>query len=79
VFAAAVEAGFTNLAILAVLASVASAYYYLRVVVTMYMVPKEEGADLESTPPASGVVLAISAALVLIFGVLPGLLLSRLG
>jgi len=79
VFATAVEAGFTNLAILAVLASVASAYYYLRVVVTMYMVPKEDGPDLETTPAASGVVLAISAALVLIIGLFPGLLLSRLG
>ena len=36
-FRAAIEGGFIGLAIIGVLTSLISAYYYLRVVVTMYM------------------------------------------
>ena len=43
-FSAAVSAGYANLAIVGMLMSVVSAYYYLRVVVAMYM-SEPEGED----------------------------------
>jgi NADH-quinone oxidoreductase subunit N len=75
-FRAAVDAGWAGLAILGVLMSVVSAYYYLRVVVAMYMRPAE-GADLWSrVGPGPGLALALCAAAVLGLGVYPGPLLE---
>ena len=47
-FRAVIAGGFTGLAIIGVLTSVISAYYYLRVVVTMYMSDGEPEAEHES-------------------------------
>jgi NADH-quinone oxidoreductase subunit N len=75
-FRAAVEAGWAGLAILGVLMSVVSAYYYLRVVVAMYM-RAAEGADVWSrVSPTPGLALAICCAVVLGLGVYPGPLLE---
>jgi NADH-quinone oxidoreductase subunit N len=71
-FSAAVSAGYANLAIIGMLMSVISAYYYLRVVVAMYM-EEPAGEDQWSevgTGPA--LALAISTAVVLVLGVYPG-------
>ncbi len=77
-FAAAVErAELIWLVVAAVLNSVVSVYYYLRVVVAMYFRDRpEEAAGYRS--PATGVVLALLAALVLLLGVLPGPALALL-
>ena len=75
-FRAAVDAGWASLAILGVLMSVVSAYYYLRVVVSMYMRPAE-GADVWGrVGPVPGAALLICAATVLGLGVYPGPLLE---
>jgi NADH-quinone oxidoreductase subunit N len=70
VFAGAIEAGYTWLAILGVLMSVVSAYYYLRVVVVMYF---QEGTALpESRTPRLGMIaLALSAIGLLGLGLFP--------
>ncbi|MDP3183671.1 MAG: hypothetical protein Q8M58_00195, partial [Anaerolineales bacterium] len=47
-FRTAIEGGFIGLAIIGVLTSLISAYYYLRVVVTMYM--REGEPQTESEP-----------------------------
>jgi NADH-quinone oxidoreductase subunit N len=71
-FTAAVRGGYTILAIVGVLASVISAYYYLRVVVAMYM--EEPVGDDPWAPVArpAAVAIAIMAAIVLWLGVHPG-------
>jgi NADH-quinone oxidoreductase subunit N len=77
VFEAAVEAGLEGLVIVAVLASVVAAFFYLRVIVLMYMEdPEEEVATRSSGAPAWG--LAVAAAVTVILGLFPSLLLEPL-
>jgi NADH-quinone oxidoreductase subunit N len=47
-FRAVIAGGFTGLAIIGVLTSLISAYYYLRVVVTMYMQDGEPATESET-------------------------------
>jgi NADH-quinone oxidoreductase subunit N len=75
VFAGAIQAGYTWLAILGVVMSVVSAYYYLRLVVMMYF---KEGSRTAGTPaPVAGVFALVLAALALLgLGVLPSTVLN---
>jgi NADH-quinone oxidoreductase subunit N len=75
-FRAAVNAGWTSLAVVGVLMSVVSAYYYLRVVVAMYMCEPLGEDPWAPVTPASGLALGLSAAVVLALGVLPGPVLA---
>ena len=71
-FNAAVSADYAALAVVGVLMSVVSAYYYLRVVVVMYM---REPVGADTWAPVTGaarLALALSAAVVLGLGVYPG-------
>jgi NADH-quinone oxidoreductase subunit N len=78
VFAAAVDARLYYLAIIGVLVTVVSWFFYLRVVVTMYT----GGEEAEQAAPArrraprvdapAAVVLAVTAAVTLVIGILPG-------
>jgi NADH-quinone oxidoreductase subunit N len=71
VFAGAVQAGYTWLAIIGVLMSVVSAYYYLRLVVLMYF-REESSATLEVAPSRLGIAALVVSAVALIgFGVYP--------
>jgi NADH-quinone oxidoreductase subunit N len=84
VFAQAVKYDFLAVVVIGVLTSVASAFYYLSVVVTMFM-REEEEVRIEGAPAAVGVgaipaggmalrgALVMAAALVFVFGLLPGL------
>jgi NADH-quinone oxidoreductase subunit N len=75
VFVAAIDAGFTWLVVVAVIFSVISAFFYLRVVMYMYM--REPKAEVElTTSPALSLALALSTVGVLVIGVLPGKLLD---
>lgn len=75
-FSGAIQAGYIWLAIIGVLNSAASVYYYLRVMVFMYFKdPTEEFAWVKLTP-AFAVCLLIAVAGVLIPGVLPGVFLE---
>jgi NADH-quinone oxidoreductase subunit N len=74
VFAAAVEGGWWWLAAVGVFNSVISAYFYLRVVLTMYMrPPAEEGRKL-TVHPALAVALVVAVVLTVLIGLLPGAL-----
>jgi NADH-quinone oxidoreductase subunit N len=70
-FSAAVNAGYVGLAVVGVLASVVSAYYYLRVAVAMYMrdpIGDDPWAPIGALPAMA---LAASSAVVLGLGVYP--------
>jgi NADH-quinone oxidoreductase subunit N len=74
VFSAAIEAKLYYVAVLGVIASVVGAFYYLRIVKIIYFdAPK--GAFETMTPALKGV-LAASSALVLLFWLVPGPLVS---
>ena len=76
IFSAAVKAGYIGLAVIGVLMSAVSAYYYLRVVYVMYMQePSAQPIKLHSIIGVN-VVLAIAVYGILRFGVLPGGLLT---
>jgi NADH-quinone oxidoreductase subunit N len=77
VFSAAVQAGYWPLVLIAVIASVIAAFFYIRVIVLMYMQDPAESVVLERTSVAQ-VAVAVPAALTLLFGVLPGLLFGLL-
>ena len=78
VFAPAVNAGLTWLAIVGVLASVFSGYYYLRVLYVFWMKSPDAGdpaarsADF-SVPRTSSIVIVGCAVLLLVIGLVPGL------
>jgi NADH-quinone oxidoreductase subunit N len=73
IFYAAVATGHTTLAVIGVLSSLLSVYYYLRVLVALYMEePNGKPVWSEPLPPALSAVLAACAIAVLGLGVLPG-------
>ena len=75
VFAAGIQAGYTWLVILALLTAVVSLYYYANVIKMMYFAP--ENPTIKITPPLSAnIVLIISVAGLIIFGVFPGFILK---
>ena len=76
IFKAAVQSGHIWLVIIGAVNTAISAFYYLRVVVTMYMREPEE--ELEFSPYSSTLVigLIIAAIGVLLIGVLPSLMLT---
>jgi NADH-quinone oxidoreductase subunit N len=78
VFNATVQAGLIPLAIIGVITSVVSAFYYLRVVVNMFLRP--QAADAESTDPVAPISWSVYASMtaVMILGILPMLILNNL-
>ena len=75
-FNAAVAAGWVVLALVGVVMSVVSAYYYLRVVVAMYMAEPVGEDAWSAVSPSSAFALAVCAALTLLLGVWPAPLLA---
>lgn len=75
-FSGAIQAGYFWLAIIGVLNSAASVYYYLRVMVYMYMKEPVEDFGWLQVTPAFALCLLVSVAGVLIPGISPGILLS---
>jgi NADH-quinone oxidoreductase subunit N len=74
-FMSAVSAGYTWLAVTAVIFSAISAYFYLRIVMYMYM--KEPKAEVQlSASPGIALALAITVIAVLIIGVFPSKVIS---
>jgi NADH-quinone oxidoreductase subunit N len=77
IFSAAIKAGYTWLAIIGVLTSVVSVFFYLRIVVMMYMTPPGEAtARFPKVPTIAGAALVVSAALVFYLGILPARVLD---
>jgi NADH-quinone oxidoreductase subunit N len=80
VFTAAMQAGETTLAIIGVLTSVISVFFYLRVVVMMYMTPAPgDAAAVAPLPGIARAALVVAAILVLYLGVLPTQVLTWAG
>ena len=75
IFKSAVQAGMIWLAVVGVLFSAISAYFYLRVIMLMYMYePKQEFSLVQS--PALALALAISVTAVIVIGVYPSRVLD---
>jgi NADH-quinone oxidoreductase subunit N len=77
VFSAAVQAGYWPLVLVAVIASVIAAFFYIRVIVLMYMQEPQEAPEIERGSVA-GLAVAVPAFLTLLFGILPGALFDVL-
>lgn len=75
VFIAAIQSGFTWLAVLGVFASMISVYFYIRVVVYMYF--KDPSGEVNIRVSNSGLAaVVISGLLILVFGIFPDALLN---
>ena len=72
-FGAAIDAGYVWLAVIGVLNSAISLYYYIRIVVFMY-VKKERVGSAPTTSPALGLALGVAVVGTIVVGVYPGLL-----
>jgi NADH-quinone oxidoreductase subunit N len=75
-FRVALEAGYTWLVITAILTTLLSVYYYLRVVVVMYMEPESEDADRATPDFTVGAAIWVAALFTLILGIFPSRFLS---
>jgi NADH-quinone oxidoreductase subunit N len=69
-FGAAIEAGYVRLAVIAVLNSAVSLYYYVRLIVFMYLKPSSGGSEPVSSPALS-FVLAVAVIGTLTLGIYP--------
>ena len=76
VFSAAVEAGYIGLAVIGVLNSAVSAYYYIRVIVTMYMEEGDDGFEIAALRPALSAAIIIAAAGTVLLGLFPSASIS---
>src|SRR3954468_3483359 len=74
-FGAAIDAGYAPLAVIGVLNSAVSLYYYIRVVVFMYL-KKETAGSEPVTSPALAFTLALAVAGTIVLGVYPQLLFN---
>jgi NADH-quinone oxidoreductase subunit N len=71
IFAAAVQEGFYSLAIVGVLTSVVSVYYYLRIIVNMYMAEVRPEYEVPQLSVTGLLGLAVAAVGIFYLGVLP--------
>jgi NADH-quinone oxidoreductase subunit N len=78
-FAAAVRAGYTWQAVVGVVASAISLYYYFGLVVNMYLKPAEENTLPPLQAPALVGAIAVCAAVTLLLGLLPQSLVALAG
>ena len=72
IFSAAVSAGYYGLAVVGVLTSVVSVFFYLRVVVMMYMVDRESELSAPARVGGVGMAALVASIIVIIYlGILP--------
>ncbi len=76
VFREAVDAGYLWLVLVAVIASVAGLFFYLRVIVLMYMHPQAETALEPVAGDSIRIALTFVAVVTLAFGIVPGPLID---
>jgi NADH-quinone oxidoreductase subunit N len=75
-FSAAIKSGYTGLAVIGVLNSAASVYYYLRVMVFMYMKEGTEDFEWAGVTPSIAICLLVTVVATLVMGVVPGTILE---
>jgi NADH-quinone oxidoreductase subunit N len=78
VFGAAIRSNYLGLAVLAILASLISLYYYLRIIIALFMA-EGPGRKFPTTGPAEALALGLCLVLILALGVFPGPLLDLIG
>ncbi|HET9225361.1 MAG TPA: NADH-quinone oxidoreductase subunit N [Thermoanaerobaculia bacterium] len=78
-FAAAIEKGWTWVAVIGVITSAISLYYYFRIVVYMYQRDETSASPVPLRSPALVAVIAFCALLTLLLGIVPGPFLDRVG
>jgi NADH-quinone oxidoreductase subunit N len=71
-FAAAIQSGWAWVAVVGVLTSALSLYFYLRIVVAMYLQDDDKGAPTPLKSPALLAAIAICALATLVLGLVPG-------
>jgi len=71
IFTSAVQAGYISLAIIGVLNSAVSAYYYLRVLIYLYFKEYEGGVSPVKIVPSTALAMILMAIGVLLFGIIP--------
>lgn len=76
IFMAAAQAGYTWLVVIAVVFSIVSAYYYLRLVVNMFMKESKLKKAVIAPPVSIRLAVMISVLIVLIVGVFPSLVIG---
>ncbi|HVP36447.1 MAG TPA: proton-conducting transporter membrane subunit, partial [Terriglobales bacterium] len=76
IFSSAIKSGYLGLVIIAVINSLISVYYYLRVIVYMFMQPAEEEVKTVSVPFSLGLVILLTGIGILVLGILPQELLN---
>jgi NADH-quinone oxidoreductase subunit N len=76
VFRAGITAGLTWLVVIGVVSSVIAAFFYLRIIGTMFLEEHEEGRSLPTITTGLSAGVSVSAALVLYLGVQPQLFLQ---
>lgn len=81
VITAAVDAGSTWLAVIAMLASVIAVFLYLRIIVSMYMETVEDDRPRRRIPIpfSAGLALAVCAVVTLVVGIFPSILAEPAG
>jgi NADH-quinone oxidoreductase subunit N len=72
IFAGAIKAGYVWLAVIGVLNSAVSLYYYLRIMVSMYFKDPQEDFSWVTMNTATAISIVIALAGVLVMGVVPG-------
>ncbi len=72
-FAAAIEAGWTWVAVIGVLTSAISLYYYMSIVVQMYLKDSEETTPVLMRAPGLALAIGFCAVVTVILGLLPGI------
>ncbi|MBU6449218.1 MAG: NADH-quinone oxidoreductase subunit NuoN [Rhodospirillales bacterium] len=77
VFYTAFNAGYDTLTIIGIIASIVSAFYYLRVIKVMYFDKGQPGFD--KTSAGAGFVMAVGAFATIVFVVIPGPLMALAG
>ena len=75
VISAVIDAGFTGLPVLMVLASVVGAYYYLRIIWFMYFEDGDKKETITSSQEAK-IVMSMNGLLVLLIGLFPNWLMA---
>jgi NADH-quinone oxidoreductase subunit N len=77
IFKTAIESGHTSIALIGILTSIVSVYYYLRVVYYLYMKEPAEGFATVSGGVFAAGALAISMIGILVIGLFPAPLFDR--
>lgn len=76
IFSTAINSGFTGIVIIAVLGSLVSLYYYLKLIIAMYF--KEKNGEAPEISLTQNIVLIITSILILVLGLYPDILLKWL-